>query len=145
MNNDKLSLLALMHIPRDFSVDLQGRIQDFKLGGGGGGRALKKIGPSGGRREHFWGISYEKITILRKKIIFFPILGGARAGCAPPPPPGSAPGFRQLFTCYLFPRSGIWAIQPFGPFLIICFHLPVGRYLVKIVYPDFSNDCSIGS
>ena len=47
MNNDKLSLLALMHIPRDFSVDLQGRIQDFKLGGGGG-RALKKIGPSGG-------------------------------------------------------------------------------------------------
>ena len=28
--------------------------------------------------------------ILRQKIIFFPILGGARAGCAPPPP-GSAP------------------------------------------------------
>jgi hypothetical protein len=27
----------------------QGRIQDFKLGGG----ALKKIAPSGGRREHF--------------------------------------------------------------------------------------------
>jgi hypothetical protein len=26
-----------------------------------------------------------KITILRQKIIFFPILGGARAGCAPPP------------------------------------------------------------
>jgi hypothetical protein len=25
------------------------------------------------------------------------------------------------------------------------FHLPVGRYLVKILYPDFSNDCSIGS
>ena len=82
----------------------QGRIQDFKLGGG----ALKKIAPSGGRREHFWGISCEKsrfyakksyffqlrrearkilgyfvwkITILRQKIIFFPILGGARAGC----------------------------------------------------------------
>jgi hypothetical protein len=31
------------------------------------------------------------------------------------------------------------------PFLIICFHLPVGRYLVKILYPDFFNDCSIGS
>ena len=46
---------------------------------------------------------------------------------------------------YLFPRSGIWAIQPLGPFLIICFHLPVGRYLVKILNPDFSNDCSIGS
>jgi hypothetical protein len=32
-----------------------GRIQDFKLGGG----ALKKIAPSGGRREKFWGISEE--------------------------------------------------------------------------------------
>ena len=74
MNNDKLSLLALMHIPRDFSVDLQGRIQDFKLGGGGGGgggRALKKIGPSGGRREHFWGISYEKSRFYAKKSYFF--------------------------------------------------------------------------
>ena len=39
-----------------------------------------KIGPSGGRREHFWGISCEKITILRQQIIFFPILG---AGCPP--------------------------------------------------------------
>jgi hypothetical protein len=44
---------------------------------------------------------------------------------------------------YLFPRSGIWAIQPLRPFLIICFHLPVGRYLVKILYPDFSNDFGI--
>jgi hypothetical protein len=68
MNNDKLSLLALMHIPRDFSVDLQGRIQDFKLGGWG---ALKKIGPSGGRREHFWGISYEKSRFYAKKSYFF--------------------------------------------------------------------------
>jgi hypothetical protein len=30
----------------------QGRIQHFKLG-----EALKKIAPSGGRREYFWGIS----------------------------------------------------------------------------------------
>jgi hypothetical protein len=35
---------------------IQGRIQDFKLGGG----ALKKIAPREGRREHFWGISCEK-------------------------------------------------------------------------------------
>ena len=33
-----------------FSGTLQGRIQDFKLGG-----ALKKIAPSGGRRENIWG------------------------------------------------------------------------------------------
>ena len=29
----------------------------FQVRGGGGGRALKKIEPSGGRRENFWGIS----------------------------------------------------------------------------------------
>ena len=87
----------------------QGRIQDFKLGGG----ALKKIAPSGGRREHFWSISCEKsrfytkksnffhvwrearkslgyfvwkITILRQKIMFFSnFRGGPHAWCAPPP------------------------------------------------------------
>ena len=86
---------------------IQGRIQDFKLGGGG---ALKKIASSGGRREifgvfrvknhdftpknhifsncegrreNFWGISCEKSRFYAKKIIFFPILGGARAGCVP--------------------------------------------------------------
>jgi hypothetical protein len=66
--------------------DKQGRIQDFKLGG-----ALKKIAPSGGGARKFLGYFVWKITILRQKIIFFPILGGGgvRAGCAPPP--GSAP------------------------------------------------------
>jgi hypothetical protein len=44
----------------------QGRIQDFKLGGG----ALKKI---------FWGILCEKSLFYAKKIIFFPIAeGGAK-------------------------------------------------------------------
>ena len=66
---------------------LQGRIQDFKLGGGG---ALKKIAPSGGRREHIWGISCEKSRFYANKIIFFPILGGGggggRPGCAPGSP-----------------------------------------------------------
>jgi hypothetical protein len=47
------------------------------------GVALKKIAPSGGMRENVWGISCEKITILRQKIIFFPILGG-RSGAPPP-------------------------------------------------------------
>ena len=57
----------------------------FQVRGGGGWGALKKMAPSGGRRETFWGISCGKNTILRQKIIFFPILGGARAGCAPSP------------------------------------------------------------
>jgi hypothetical protein len=45
----------------------QGRIQDFKLGGG----TLKKIAPSGGRREHFWGISCEISLFYAKKTYFF--------------------------------------------------------------------------
>jgi hypothetical protein len=36
-----------------------------------------------GRRENLWGYFVWKIMILRKKIIFFPILGGVHAGCAP--------------------------------------------------------------
>ena len=51
----------------------QGRIHDFKLGGGGGG-ALKKIAWSGGRRENCWGISCENFR-----------------GGAPPPPPLDSP------------------------------------------------------
>jgi hypothetical protein len=59
---------------------VQGRIQDFKLGGG----ALQKIASSGGRREHFWGNSCEKSRFYAKKIIFFPILGGAPPPLDPP-------------------------------------------------------------
>ena len=85
---------------------IQGRIQDFKLGGA----HLKKLrrpeeGANilgvfrvknhyftpkisfynyGGRREKFWGISCEKSRFYAKKTYFFPILGGACAGCAPP-------------------------------------------------------------
>ena len=49
--------------------------------------ALKKIAPSGGRREHFWGISCEKSRFYAKKHIFSNFRGGARAGCAPLDPP----------------------------------------------------------
>jgi hypothetical protein len=53
----------------------------------GGGGALKKIAPSGGRRENCWGISWEKSRFYAKKSYFFPILGEARAGCSPLDPP----------------------------------------------------------
>ena len=65
----------------------QGRIQDFKLED-----ALKIIALSGARRENVCGISCEKITILRKKIIIFiPILGGRRVRASLPPPPPPPP------------------------------------------------------
>ena len=61
----------------------QGRIQDFKLGGG----ALKKIAPSGGRRENFWGISCEKSRFYAKKSYFSNFRGGARRVRPPLDPP----------------------------------------------------------
>ena len=54
----------------------------FQVSGG----ALKKIAPSGGRRENFWSISCEKSRFYAKKIIFFPIF----VGRPPPPPPPAA-------------------------------------------------------
>ena len=72
----------------------QGRIQDFKLGG-----ALKKIAPSGGRRENFWGISCEK-----SRFYHFP---GA-------PPPGSAPGFHMVGTWVTKLQSKNYAILWIG-------------------------------
>ena len=66
----------------------QGRIQDFKLGGEGG--TLKKNCAERREVQTFLDISCEKSRFYAKKSYFFPILGGARAGCAPPPP-GSAP------------------------------------------------------
>ena len=41
--------------------------------------ALKKIAPSGGRGENFWGISYAKSRFYAKKSYLFPILGSAPA------------------------------------------------------------------
>jgi hypothetical protein len=70
----------------------QGRIQDFKLGGAN----LKKIAPSGGRCEKFWGISYEKSRFYAKKIIFFPILGGGSRRVRPPPPPPLDPTLKSI-------------------------------------------------
>ena len=84
-------------IKESIMVDLlQRRIQDFKLGGGG---ALKNIAPSGGRREHFWGISC-KISRFYAKKSLYPILGGCAPGA--PPTPGSAPG---LIDSLVFNRN----------------------------------------
>ena len=62
---------------------IQGRIQDFKLGG-----ALKRIAQSGGRRENVRVFRVKNHDFTPKNHIF-PILGGARL--VRPPPPGSSP------------------------------------------------------
>jgi hypothetical protein len=46
---------------------LSGADPGFQVRGG----ALKKIAPSGGRRENFWGISCEKSRFYAKKSYFF--------------------------------------------------------------------------
>ena len=43
-----------------------------------GGDTLKKIAPSGGRRENFWGISCEKSRFYSKKSCFSIAEGGAK-------------------------------------------------------------------
>ena len=75
--------------------NLQGRIQDFKLGGGGGGGDLKKLRRVEGDTT-FFGVFRVKNHDFMPKIIFFPILGGVRAGCAPP---GSVPDLLVVFYC----------------------------------------------
>ena len=115
-----------------FACPFQERIQDFKLGG-----ALTKIAPNGGRRENFgvfrmknpdftpkksyffqlrrgtrklFGYFAWKITILRQKIIFFPILERACAGC-PPPSPWIHPCFCtfSFVHCIVCPSNyGFW-------------------------------------
>jgi hypothetical protein len=67
LNNDQLINLKTVYIVYDSGAD-----PGFQVRGG----ALKKIAPSGGRRENFWGISCEKSRFYAKKNIFFPILGG---------------------------------------------------------------------
>ena len=62
------------------------------------GGALKKIAPSGGRRENLWGISCEKSPFYANNHIF-PILGGGGL-----PPPESAP-VNGIFWCWI---CGMW-------------------------------------
>ena len=71
--------------------DSSGADPGFQVRGGG---ALKKIAPSGGRREHFWSISCEKSRFYAKKNHFFFNFRGARAGC----PPRSAPVVRSMYN-----------------------------------------------
>ena len=54
---------------------MQGRIQDFKLRGGGGTH-LKKLRREEGGAKFFGGISCETSRFDAKKIIFFPIAEG---------------------------------------------------------------------
>ena len=61
-------------------IFLTGADPGFQVRGG----ALKKIAPSGGRRENCWGISCEKSRFYAKNTYFFPILAGPAPGAPPP-------------------------------------------------------------
>ena len=58
---------------------IPGEDPGFQARGGG----LKKKCAERREARKLLGYFVRKITILRQKIIFFPILGEARAGCAP--------------------------------------------------------------
>ena len=70
---------------------MQGRIQDFKLGGGGGAH-LKKLRGAEGGAKNFGIFRVKNHDFTQKKIIFYIILGGGGGRRVPPSPPGSAPG-----------------------------------------------------
>ena len=57
----------MYHLHTLIHMSYAGADPGFQVRGG----ALKKIAPSGGRRENFWGISCEKSRFYAKKIIFF--------------------------------------------------------------------------
>ena len=91
------------------------------------GSALKKNPAERREARKFLGYFVWKITILRKKSYFFPILGGARAGCAPPP--GSAPESSMCYCVYIIIRSVVvlvmfWSDIKFGKLInmfVFCF------------------------
>ena len=66
-------------------------VHDLDRGGsrissyGGVGAHLKKLRRKKGGAKIFGVFRVKNHDFKPKKIIFFPILGGARAGCAPPP------------------------------------------------------------
>jgi hypothetical protein len=51
-----------------------GAVPGFQVRGGGG-CALKKIAPSGGRRENFWGMLYRYIMLGRGMLYRYIMLG----------------------------------------------------------------------
>ena len=60
--------LASLYLTHLVNMELPGADPGFQVRGG---VALKKIAPSGGRREKFWGISCEKSRFYAKKSYFF--------------------------------------------------------------------------
>jgi hypothetical protein len=75
----------MIKYPIDKPPDVQSKGQTYAGADPGfqvRGAHLKKLRRAEGSAK-FLGYFVGKITILRQKIIFFPILGGARAGCAP--------------------------------------------------------------
>ena len=83
-----------------FCVEFSGADPGFQVKGG----ALKKIAPSRGRREHFWGISCEKSRFYAKKSYFFQFQGWGGAGCSAPDHHGQATGkfYHLRVECTLF-------------------------------------------
>jgi hypothetical protein len=87
----------------------QGRIQDFKLGG-----AHLKYCAELREARKILGYFVWKITILRKKILFFPILGGARAGCPPPwiRPCNCCTNFVSIYSFVYNDSSNVSTVYP---------------------------------
>jgi hypothetical protein len=101
---DPLSEYHMYANPTDVTISKPhpGADSGFQVRWGGG--ALRKIAPSGGRRENFGVFRVKNHDFMQKNLIFSNFRGGTRAGCAPPPP-GSAPGDHSPATACFFLES----------------------------------------
>jgi hypothetical protein len=73
--NREVEILSSIARYNKIYYQYQGRIQDLKLGGGG----LKKIAPSGGRRENFGVFRVKNRDFTPKNLIFSNFRGGGEA------------------------------------------------------------------
>ena len=77
------------------------------------GGALKKIRPSGGRRENVQGISCEKNhDFTPKNLIFSNFRGGGRTRCAPPPGSAIDDSTLMINNCINIKKNAINHLSP---------------------------------
>ena len=123
---------------------IQGRIQDFKLGGG----ALKKNRAKRREARKYLGYFVRKITILRKKNHIFSNFRGA--GCAPLPESAPAIDFPWLIVIRaisVFDLSSTTSVHPIRgdcirqsrDYIIFLYpRLPMVDHLMKCIFESLS-------
>jgi hypothetical protein len=109
--NREVEILSSIARYNKIYYQYQGRIQDLKLGGGG----LKKIAPSGGRRENFGVFRVKNRDFTPKNLIFSNFRGGGGGGApgAPLDPPLMRPHLDPPLNIILKLTFHYWTYCPY--------------------------------